>query len=89
MDAKPLELRKEPIINPNGLSDKLREALFNGKTPPTVEDTTALQTALMEHSGDVRLRQLQMHWVDQPRYRNEYWKEIGDACGRVIFIIGR
>lgn len=87
VEAKPPELRKEPIVDPNELAGKLREALFNGKTPPTVEDTAALQTALMEHSGDVGLRQLQMHWVDQPRYRNEYWKEIGDACGRVVSLL--
>lgn len=87
VEAKPPELRKEPIVDPNELAGKLREALFNGKTAPTVEDTTALQTALMEHSGDVGLRQLQMHWVDQPRYRNEYWKEIGDACGRVVSLL--
>lgn len=85
--ADPVELRKEPTIDPNELAGKLREALFNAKTAPTVEDTTALQTALMEHSGDVGLRQLQMHWVDQPRYRNEYWKEIADACGRVISLL--
>ncbi len=82
------QLRKEPIIDPNELAGKLRGALFNTKTPPTVEDTSALQTALMEHSGDVGLRQLQMHWVDQPRYRNEYWKEISDACGRVVSLLG-
>ena len=85
--AKVPELRKEPVIDPQELAAKLREALFNSKTPPTVEDTTALQTALMENSGDVGLRQLQMHWVDQPRYRNEYWKEIADACGRVISLL--
>ena len=85
--TKAPELRKEPVIDPQELAAKLREALFNSKTPPTVEDTTALQTALMENSGDVGLRQLQMHWVDQARYRNEYWKEIADACGRVISLL--
>lgn len=84
---KAAELRKEPVIDPQELAGKLRDALFNSKTPPTVEDTTALQTALMENSGDVGLRQLQMHWVDQPRYRNEYWKEISEACGRVISLL--
>ncbi len=86
-DGKATAARKEPVIDPDELAGKLRAALFSSKTPPTVEDTTALQTALMEHSGDVGLRQLQMHWVDQPRYRNEYWKEIGDACGRVISLM--
>lgn len=86
-DTQPVQLRKEPVVDPKELTGKLRDALFNSKTPPTVEDTTALQTALMENSGDVGLRQLQMQWVDQPRYRNEYWKEIGDACGRVISLL--
>ncbi len=81
------DFHKEPIIDPKDLAKELRVALFHSKTGPTVEDTTALQTALMENSGDVGLRQLQMHWVDQPRYRNEYWKEIGDACGRVISLL--
>jgi len=85
--AKAAELRKEPVIDPQELATKLREALFHSKTGPTVEDTTALQTALMENSGYVGLRQLQMQWVDQPRYRNEYWKEIADACGRVISLL--
>lgn len=85
--GKPAELRKEPVIDPKELTGKLREALFNSKAAPTVEDTTALQTALMEHSGDVGLRQLQMQWVDQARYRNEYWREIIDACGRVISLL--
>lgn len=86
-EAKTAELRREPVIDPQELAAKLREALFNNKTPPTVEDTTALQTALMENSGDVGLRQLQMQWVDQSRYRNEYWKEISDACGRVVSLL--
>ena len=85
-DGKTPELRREPVIDPKELAGELRDRLF-GKKPPTADDTTALQTALMESSGDVGLRQLQMHWVDQPRYRNEYWKEIADACGRVISLL--
>lgn len=81
------QLRKEPVVDPKELAKELREKLFDSRTPPTVDDTSALQTALMENSGDVGLRQLQMHWVDQPRYRNEYWKEIGEACGRVISLL--
>jgi hypothetical protein len=86
-DVKPAEPHKEPVIDPHELAGELRAKLFQSKTPPTIEDTAALQTALMEHSGDVGLRQLQMHWIDQPRYRNEYWKEIGDACGRVLSLL--
>ncbi|MCC6509634.1 MAG: hypothetical protein IT423_11035 [Pirellulaceae bacterium] len=86
-DAKTLPPLKEPPLDPSGLAGKLRVALFHGKTPPTLKDTSALQSALSEHSGDVGLRQLQLHWIDQMRYRNDYWKEISDASGRVISLL--
>ena len=79
---------KEPTLDPEGLAADLRERLFHSKITPTVRDTVALQTALMEHPDDLGLRQLQLHWIDQPRYRDDYWKEIVDAGGRVAALIG-
>ena len=78
---------KEPVIDPEKLAGSLRKQLFDSKSGPTVEDTQRLQHALGEHSGDIGLRQLQLHWIDQPRYRDDYWKEIGEAADRVTGLL--
>ncbi len=85
--SKKQTVTKEPILDPNETASQIRAALFNPKKRPSVEDTTALQTALSEHSADVGLRQLQMHWIDQSNYREEYWQETIDACDRVIGLL--
>lgn len=78
---------KEPIIDPNGRAKELRERLFDPERPATSADTKALQNALSDHSGDVGLRQLQLHWIDQPTYRDTLWKEIGNAADRVLALL--
>lgn len=77
----------EPTLDPQGLASELRERLFDAKQRPTTNDTAALQSALVEHPDDLGLRQLQMHWIDQGKYRDEYWKEIADSCSRVAALI--
>lgn len=83
-DLKPLE---EPNIDPEGRAKELRAKLFDPKHPATAADTKALQTALAEHSGDVGLRQLQLHWLDQPTYRDSHWQEISNAADRVLALL--
>lgn len=81
--AKKPESLSEPTLDPNKLATPIRVRLFETKLGPTAADTKSLQKALGEHSGDIGLRQLQLHWVDQSRYRDDYWKEIIDAADRV------
>ncbi|MGN6547017.1 MAG: hypothetical protein ACTHK7_18320 [Aureliella sp.] len=83
-DLKPLD---EPNIDPEGRAKELRARLFDPKRPATAADTKALQTALAEHSGDVGLRQLQLHWLDQPIYRDTHWQEISNAADRVLALL--
>ncbi|MGN6135895.1 MAG: hypothetical protein ACTHOU_15510 [Aureliella sp.] len=88
-DAAAAKRLTEPALDPNERATELRERLFNEQQRPTVKDTTALQKALTEHPDDPGLRQLQLHWLDQPRYRDDYWKEIADAGGRVAALLGK
>ena len=85
--APSAERLSEPNLDPSGLAAPLRERLF-GTERPTTKDTLALQKALTDDPTDLGLRQLQMHWIDQERYRDDYWKEIVDASGRVTALIG-
>lgn len=77
----------EPLLDPENRATKLRKNLFATRAKPTTEHTASLEELLAEHSADIGLRQLQLHWTDQPRFRNEYWKEISEAGSRVISLI--
>lgn len=77
----------EPIIDPDDLAKEMRLRLFDPKRSATPADTKALQKALSEHSGDVGLRQLQLHWIDQPTYRDAHWQEISNAADRVLALL--
>ena len=52
------------------------------KAKPTSADTEKLRAALEKLPSDIGLRQLQLHWLDQPQYREEYPAEIADAASR-------
>lgn len=88
-DSEKPERFKEPILDPNKLASPIRKKLFESKGGPTTADTKLLQKALGEHSGDIGLRQLQLHWIDQSRYRDDYWKEIVEAADRVTALAAK
>ncbi len=77
---------KEPIIDPTGRARPHRARLF-GSTTPSTRDTTAFQSELTQRPDDPGLRQLQLHWIDQTRYRDEYWSEIAAAADRFLLLV--
>jgi hypothetical protein len=81
---KPVE---EPVVDPSGLAADLRERLFGEGAKPTTADTTALQELLAAHSGDIGVRQLHLHWLDQNQYRKTYPREIADAALRLFGLL--
>ena len=81
---KPLE---EPTLDPDKKADAIRRKLFGPKARPTTADTEKLRSALEKAPEDVGLRQLQLHWLDQPQYREEYPAEIADAASRLIGLL--
>ncbi len=81
---KPLE---EPTLDPDNRATELRKRLLGPKAKPTATDTEKLRKALEEKPDDLGLRQLQLHWLDQPQYREEYPTEIAEAAGRLVGLI--
>ncbi len=78
---------EEPNLDPNRKADAIRRKLFAPKARPTSADTEKLRAALEKSPDDVGLRQLQLHWLDQPQYREEYPAEIADAASRLIGLL--
>jgi hypothetical protein len=77
----------EPIIDPDRVAEALRARLFGPEAKPTTRDTTELQKLLAEHSGDIGIRQLHLHWLDQEQYRKTYPDEIADAAIRLVGLL--
>ncbi len=77
----------EPTIDPSGKAGGLRTRLFGPGARPTAKDTDALRTALQEFGKDLGLRQLHVHWLDQPQYRESFRVEIIQACDLLIQLL--
>ena len=73
----------EPILDPEKKAFAIRKKLFGLNAKPKTEDTEQLRAALERTPSDIGLRQLQLHWLDQPQYREEYPAEIADAANRL------
>ena len=78
---------EEPMLDPDKKADAIRKKLFGPKARPTSADTEKLRTALEKSPEDIGLRQLQLHWLDQPQYREDYPSEIADAASRLIGLL--
>ncbi len=81
------KMLEEPNLDPDKRADAIRRKLFGPKARPTSADTEKLRAALEKTPDDVGLRQLQLHWLDQPQYREEYPAEIADAASRLIGLL--
>lgn len=81
------KLLVEPNVDPTGKAGKLRERLLGENAKPTAEDTGDLQKLLLQHDNDLGVRQLHLHWLDQPQYRKLYPQEIADASARVLALL--
>ena len=73
----------EPVLDPDKKGAAIRKKLFGPKAKPTAADTERLRAALEEMPNDIGLRQLQLQWLDQPQYREEYPVAIADAASRL------
>jgi hypothetical protein len=82
-----VEMWVEPILDPSKKSSKIREKLLGPKATPTSKDTEQLRSALGEFPEDIGLRQLQLHWLDQPQYRDAHAKDIADAAERLAGLL--
>ncbi len=78
---------EEPALDPTQLASSLRGKLLGPKASPTTADTESLRNALQQSPNDLGLRQLQLHWLDQPQYREDYSMEIADAASRVLALL--
>ncbi len=78
----------EPTLDPDGLATKLRNRLFGSNAKPTAADTQELQRLLPKNPDDLGLRQLHLHWLDQPQYRKQYSDAIVDACNALLELLG-
>ncbi len=78
---------EEPTVDPEKKATRIRAKLLGPSARPTTADTESLRAALEKSSDDIGLRQLQLHWLDQPQYRDEYPTEIADAAGRLIALL--
>ncbi len=78
---------EEPTLDPAQLATPLRGKLLGPKASPTTTDTESLRNALQKSPNDLGLRQLQLHWLDQPQYREDYAMEIADAASRVLALL--
>jgi len=78
---------EEPTLDPDKKATAIRKKLFGPKERPTSADTDALRNALDKSQDDIGLRQLQLHWLDQPQYRDEYPMEIAEAASRLIGLL--
>jgi hypothetical protein len=77
----------EPIFDPENLAAELRERLFGATARPTVADTRELEQLLKEHSADLGVRQLHLHWLDQVQYRRIYPAEIAEAALKLLSML--
>ncbi len=77
----------EPILDPTKKARSLRLRLLGPKAKPSIRDTELLKRALQDAPEDLGLRQLQLHWLDQPQYREVYPTEIADAAAKVINLL--
>ena len=82
-----VELKPEPIVDPNKLATALRQRLLGPQAQPTVRDTEALEAHLSKYPDDVGVRQLHLHWLDQKQYRKQYAEEIADASIRLAGLL--
>lgn len=78
---------QEPSLDPEGLAGGLRERLLGPNARPTTEDTAELKALLAAHDSDLGVRQLHLHWLDQPQYRKTYPQEIADAAAKVLALL--
>lgn len=79
----------EPEIDPSGMARGLRARLLGPAARPTARDTNQLQEALVKNNQDVGLRQLYLHWLDQPQYRSQYRQTILESAGKVIELLSQ
>ncbi|MFN3191494.1 MAG: hypothetical protein ACE361_13380 [Aureliella sp.] len=77
----------EPTLDPNKKANALRQKLLGKDASPTVKETRALQKLLADHPGDIGVRQLHLHWLDQLQYRKEYADEIAEAAIRLAGLL--
>ncbi len=84
---KSLSSMEEPVLDPDKKAEAIRKKLFGPKAKPTAADTEKLRVALENSPNDIGLRQLQLHWLDQPQYREEYPAEIADAASRLCGLL--
>lgn len=77
----------EPIVDPEKRATALRRRLLGEKARPTVKDTKKLEALLAEFSGDIGVRQLHLHWLDQRQYRKDYADEIAEAASRLAGLL--
>ena len=73
----------DPVLDPEKKAGSIRKRLFGPKAKPTAADTEKLRAELETTPNDIGLRQLQLHWLDQPHYREAYPAEIADAASRL------
>lgn len=75
-EASPID---DPVVDPDNKAVAIRKKLLGPKATPTVADTETLRAALEKTPNDIGLRQLQLHWLDQPQYRETFPTEIANA----------
>ncbi len=78
---------EEPSLDPAGLAGELRERLLGTDATPTADDTEELKALLAQHPEDLGVRQLHLHWLDQPQYRKLYSQEIAEAAAKVLSLL--
>lgn len=78
---------EEPSLDPAGLAGELRERLLGSGATPTAADTQELKELLASHPQDLGVRQLHLHWLDQPQYRKLYTQEIAEAAAKVLSLL--
>lgn len=85
--AAEVERWEEPSLDPAGLTSELRQRLLGPGATPTAADTQELKNLLAEHPEDLGVRQLHLHWLDQPQYRTLYAPEIAEAAAEVLSLL--
>lgn len=85
--APEIERWEEPSLDPAKLTSELRERLLGAGATPTAADTRELKNLLAEHPEDLGVRQLHLHWLDQPQYRGLYAPEIAEAAAKVLSLL--
>ena len=82
-----VELWQEPAVDPSGLAGELRQRLLGVGARPTSRDTKELEQLLAAHPEDLGVRQLHLHWLDQPQYRKTYPADIARAAAKVLSLL--